>query len=223
MIKILVVEDNIVQQKIITTKLTQEGYQFITASNGQEALNCLDTEEVQLIITDIMMPMMDGYQLIQELRSAAYNVPIIVMTAKSQMEDMTKGFGLGADDYMVKPVQLQELALRIKALLRRANIVAQHQLIIGNTCLNEDELSLKYFEQEIVFPQKEFRVLFHLLSYPNRIFTRLELLDSIWGMDTDLDERVVDACINKIRRKVEHLPDFKIETVRGVGYRAKNA
>lgn len=215
MIKILVVEDNIVQQKIITTKLTQEGYQFITASNGQEALNCLDTEEVQLIITDIMMPMMDGYQLIQELRSAAYNVPIIVMTAKSQMEDMTKGFGLGADDYMVKPVQLQELALRIKALLRRANIVAQHQLIIGNTCLNEDELSLKYFEQEIVFPQKEFRVLFHLLSYPNRIFTRLELLDSIWGMDTDLDERVVDACINKIRRKVEHLPDFKIETVRG--------
>ncbi|CNJ57338.1 DNA-binding response regulator [Streptococcus agalactiae] len=206
----------------IQEQLQQEGYQFITASNGQEALNCLDTEEVQLIITDIMMPMMDGYQLIQELRSAAYNVPIIVMTAKSQMEDMTKGFGLGADDYMVKPVQLQELALRIKALLRRANIVAQHQLIIGNTCLNEDELSLKYFEQEIVFPQKEFRVLFHLLSYPNRIFTRLELLDSIWGMDTDLDERVVDACINKIRRKVEHLPDFKIETVRGVGYRAKN-
>lgn len=220
MIKILVVEDNLLQQTLIATKLKQDGYQVLLAENGVQALDILSMTEVQLIVTDIMMPAMDGYELIQSLRQAAFEVPIIVMTAKSQFDDMEKGFELGADDYMVKPLQLQEISLRIKALLRRAHISAEHQLTVGQCILKEDQFSIERLGERQTLPQKEFRVLFHLLSYPNRIFTRLELLDAIWGMEEDLDERLVDACINKLRRKVEHLPDFTVETVRGVGYRA---
>ncbi|MCP1638329.1 DNA-binding response OmpR family regulator [Streptococcus gallinaceus] len=219
MIKILVVEDNALQQTLIATKLRQDGYQVLVAENGAVALDVLDKTEVQLIVTDIMMPLLDGYELIQSLRQASYQVPIIVMTARSQLDDMEKGFELGADDYMVKPIQLQELGLRIKALLRRANIFASHQLKVGDCLLDEEQFSLSKGDTLLTLPQKEFRLLFHLLSYPNKIFTRLELLDNIWGMEDDLDERLVDACINKLRRKVEHFPDFTIETVRGVGYR----
>ncbi|WP_394404797.1 response regulator transcription factor [Streptococcus sp. 20-1249] len=220
MIKILVVEDNALQQSLIATKLQQDGYEVLVAENGAVALDILEKTEVQLIVTDIMMPVLDGYDLIQSLRQASYQVPIIVITARSQFDDMEKGFELGADDYMMKPIQLQELSLRIKALLRRSNIFASHQLKVGDCLLDEDQLSLTKGSVLLTLPQKEFRVLFHLLSYPNKIFTRLELLDTIWGIEDELDERLVDACINKLRRKVEHLPDFTIETVRGVGYRA---
>ena len=221
MFSILVVEDDEVLNKMICIKLKQETYHVFAAFDGLEALDILDKEHIDLIISDIMMPNMDGYQLTKELRNAAYTVPILMITAKDQMEDMEKGFQAGTDDYMIKPINMKEMVLRVKALLRRAQIANDKKLIIGSTVLDYDALTVKTKEEEFEMPPKEFYLLFKLLSNPNKIFTRLELMDEIWGMDSEADDRTVDSHIKKLRRKFETYQDFEIITIRGLGYKAK--
>ncbi|MGT2802472.1 response regulator transcription factor [Streptococcus henryi] len=220
MIKLLVVEDDRVIQKLISTRLKQDGYSVLLASDGQEALDLLSSTQVDLVITDLMMPHLDGLGLIKALRAANYNLPILIVSAKGQLEDLEDGFELGADDYMVKPLVLKELSLRVKALLRRAQINADHQIRIGSLVLDEESYSLINGKSLLTFPKKEFQVLYHLLGQPNKIFTRLDLLDAIWGMEEDYDERLIDACIKKIRQKIAAYPLIQVQTVRGVGYKA---
>jgi DNA-binding response OmpR family regulator len=221
MFSILVVEDDEILNKMICVKLKQEAYRVFAAYDGEEALEVLDKEHVDLIICDIMMPKMDGYQLTKELRSAAYTLPILMITAKNQLEDMEKGFHAGTDDYMIKPIHMKEMVLRVKALLRRAQIANEKKLKLGNTVLDYDALTVSIKEEVTDLPLKEFYLLFKLLSNPNKIFTRQELMDEIWGMDSQADDRTVDSHIKKLRRKFEECPDFEIVTIRGLGYKVK--
>jgi len=223
MFSILVVEDDENLNKLMCEKLKNELYQVFSAFDGEEALEVLDQKHVDLIISDIMMPNMNGYELTKQLRDAAYTLPILMITAKDQMEDMEKGFKAGTDDYMVKPINLKEMLLRVKALLRRAQIANDHKLIVGNVILDYDALTVKMKEEIHELPPKEFYLLFKLLSYPNKIFTRQELMDEIWGMNTDIDDRNVDSHIKKLRRRFENLDDFEIITVRGLGYKVRKS
>jgi len=221
MFSILVVEDDEILNKMISVKLRQETYFVFAAFDGVQALDVLDRQHIDLIISDIMMPNMDGYELTRELRNAAYTIPILMVTAKNQMEDMEKGFQAGTDDYMIKPINLKEMALRVKALLRRSQIANEKKLVIGSTTLDYDALTIKTNEGDFEMPPKEFYLLFKLLSNPNKIFTRQELMDEIWGMDSEVDDRTVDSHIKKIRRKFEGCVDFEIITIRGLGYKSK--
>lgn len=221
MFSILVVEDDETINKMICAKLKQESFKAFPAFDGVEALQVMDYEHIDLIICDIMMPNMNGYELTRELRSAAYTLPILMVTAKSQMEDLEKGFQAGTDDYMIKPINLKEMILRVNALLRRAQIANEKKLVVGNTVLDYNTLSVHQKEDVIDLPPKEFYLLYRLLSNPNKIFTRLELMDEIWGMDTEIDDRTVDSHIKKLRRKFETNPDFELVTIRGLGYKAK--
>jgi len=221
MFSILVVEDDEILNKMICAKLKQEQYKVLTAFDGEEAVNIMENEHIDLIISDIMMPNMDGYELTKELRSVNYNMPILMVTAKNQIDDMENGFLVGADDYMIKPINLKEMIIRVKALLRRAQIVNEKKLSFKNTVLDYEALTVMTDGEQYEMPPKQFYLLFKLLSYPNKIFTRLDLLDEIWGMEKDTDERNVDAHIKKIRKKFENNQDFEIITVRGLGYKAK--
>ncbi len=221
MFSILVVEDDEILNKMICAKLKQESYRVFASFDGEQALELLDKEHIDLIISDIMMPNMDGYQLTRELRDAAYTLPILMITAKNQIEDMEKGFRAGTDDYMIKPISMRELVLRVKALLRRAQIANEKKLAFGNTLLDYNSLTVKINEDNFEMPPKEFYLLFKLLSNPGKIFTRQELMDEIWGMDTEVDDRTIDSHIKKLRRKFEHCADFEIMTIRGLGYKAK--
>lgn len=221
MFSILVVEDDEILNKMICAKLKQEQYKVLTAFDGEEAVKIMENEHIDLIISDIMMPNMDGYELTKELRSVNYNLPILMVTAKNQIDDMENGFLVGADDYMIKPINLKEMIIRVKALLRRAQIVNEKKLSFKNTVLDYESLTVMTDGEQYEMPPKQFYLLFKLLSYPNKIFTRLDLLDEIWGMDKDTDERNVDAHIKKIRKKFENNQDFEIMTVRGLGYKAK--
>lgn len=216
---VLVVEDEESLNKMICAKLKQEHFQVFSAFDGEEALQVMEEEYIDLIICDIMMPNMDGYELTKVLRSTFCKLPILMITAKDQMEDLEKGFKAGTDDYMIKPIRMKELMLRVHALLRRAQIANDRKITVGNAVLDYDALSVQIGDDYFEVPPKEFYLLFKLLSNPNKIFTRLELLDEIWGMDTEVDERTVDSHIKKLRRKFENYPDFEIITVRGLGYK----
>lgn len=221
MFSILVAEDDETLNKLICAKLKQENYHPIAVFDGEEALEALDKEHVDMIISDIMMPKLSGYELARELRGAGYTVPILMVTAKNQLEDMEDGFGAGADDYMVKPINMKEMMLRVKALLRRAKINTERKLTAGESCLDYDALTVTRDGQAVELPKKEFYLLFKLLSNPNKIFTRQQLMDEIWGMDSEADDRTVDSHIKKLRRKFETCNDFELVTVRGLGYKAK--
>lgn len=221
MFSILVVEDNEVLNEMISTKLKLESYDVHSAFNGEEALNKLEHEHIDLIISDIMMPGIDGYELTKSLRDINSTIPILMISAKNQIEDMEKGFSAGTDDYMVKPINMQEMTFRVKALLRRSQIANEKKLKVGSTILDYDALTIKIKDSIYDMPPKEFYLIFKLLSSPNKIFTRMELMDEIWGMDTDIDDRTIDSHIKKLRRKFEHSSDFEIITVRGLGYKSK--
>lgn len=220
MVKILIVEDNSKLRKMIDVYLTQNGYKTFNASDGLEALAIINNNMIDLVVCDIMMPNMDGFGLIEELRRIYDNLPIIIVTAKESKEDKILGFKLGIDDYMVKPIDLEELLMRIKALLRRANINNEHKLIIGDVTLDYDKLKVTRKDEEVELPQKEFYLLYKLLSYPNKIFTRMQLMDQIWGMDAKSDEQTVNVHIRRLREKFSHYEEFEIVTVRGLGYKA---
>ena len=221
MFSILVVEDNDVINKMICTKLKLETYKVFSAFDGHQALNILEHNHIDLIISDIMMPDINGYELTKTLRNAQYNMPILMITAKNQIEDMEEGFNVGADDYMIKPINMKKMILRVRALLRRSQIANERKLKIGSTVFDYDALTI--FCKGILYemPPKEFYLIFKLLSTPNKIFTRMELMDEIWGMDTDIDDRTIDSHIKKLRRKFEGCADFEILTVRGLGYKGK--
>lgn len=221
MFSILVAEDDHAIRTLITTKLKQENYTIYTAENGEEALSIMEKHQVDLLISDIMMPVMDGYSLVKTLRETKYTLPILMITAKSQLESLEEAFKLGVDDYMVKPIRLEELALRVRALLRRAQLETEKVLRFPHTKLDYNALTLTDIETDTVYqiPKKEFYVLYKLLSNPEKIFTRLDLLDDIWGMEEDHDERLVDACIKRVRQKFKDNLDFDIVTIRGLGYK----
>lgn len=221
MFNILVVDDNDSIRKLISTYLIRDGYNVFAASDGIEALEVLDKEPVDLMIADIMMPKMDGYTLVKELRSAKYNFPVLMITAKETFEDKKKGFLVGTDDYMVKPVDFDEMLLRVSALLRRAKISNEHKIVIGDVILDFEALTVTTKTEIHLLPKKEFYLLFKLLSYPKKIFTRQDLMDEIWGFDNDTDERTVDVHIKRLREKFDNLEEFKIITVRGLGYKAE--
>ena len=223
MFQIMVVEDDPALQKMIGTFLTLNGYQTMLASNGEEALTLMEHIMPDLVVADVMMPVMDGWELTEELRRSDPMLPIILVTARDSLEDKRRGFGAGADDYLTKPVDLNELLLHISALLRRAQVMSSHQLTVGETVLDYDRLTVTRGEQELTLPKKEFYLLFKLLSSPRQIFTRTQLMDEIWGMDTQSDERTVDVHIKRLREKCEAFPDFTIVTVRGLGYKAEKS
>ena len=220
MFHILVVEDNPNTRKLMEAVLKQNGYEPILASDGVEALEILDSKHVDLILLDVMMPRMDGYEFTETLRSSGCELPILMVTAKEKPADKRKGFIIGTDDYMVKPVDEEEMILRIAALLRRSKIANEHRLTVGNTVLDYDALTVKTPEGVSELPKKEFLLLYKLLSYANKIFTRRQLMDEIWDMDSESDERTVDVHINRLRDRFRNSPDFDIVTVRGLGYKA---
>ena len=221
MFSILVCEDDFAIKTMISTKLKQENYSVYTVQNGQEALNLMEKQQIDLVISDIMMPEMDGYEFVQTLRETKHTLPILMITAKSQLESLEAAFKLGVDDYMVKPLRLEELVLRVKALLRRSQLEAEKVLTFTHTRLDYNTLTMTELTtgEQVQIPPKEFFLLYKLLSYPEKIFTRLDLLDDIWGMEEDYDERLVDACIKRIRQKLKGNEDFDIVTVRGLGYK----
>lgn len=221
MFNILVVEDSVNIRKLMAARLEQEGYVVFQGENGEEALEILDNQHLDLIVSDIMMPNMDGYELTKALREADFNIPILMVTAKEAFEDKEKGFMIGADDYMVKPINLNEMILRVGALLRRAKISTEHKLKVGEVVLDYDSLTVTTKDKVYELPKKEFYLLFKLLSYPKQIFTRQQLMDEIWGMDVDIDDRTVDSHIKKLRSKFEEIEEFKIITIRGLGYKAE--
>lgn len=219
MFNILVVEDDMKLRNLFCTVLLNNGYCAIPAESGLAALKILDTEYVDLIISDIMMPGMDGYELIETLRVSGYTLPILIITAKERFEDKQRGFLAGTDDYMVKPIDVNEMVLRIGALLKRARISTERKIICGKTVLNYDALTVTFNGEELLLPQKEFYLLYKLMSYPNKIFTRQQLMDEIWGVDSQSDERTVDVHINRLRERFKDYDDFQILTVRGLGYK----
>ncbi len=221
MTKILVVDDNLKIRRLMEIYLKREGFDVLTAENGQQALLLLDLHQPSLIIADIMMPELDGYELTQALREAGFDIPILMVTARDTYPDKKRGFEIGADDYMTKPVDMDEVVLRVKALLRRARISSEKKLIIGELELHSDTLEVKTRTQSYMLTRKEFLLLFKLLSYPKKIFTRQELLDDIWGLDSDVDERTVDVHIKRLREKLSERTEFEIVTVRGLGYKGE--
>ena len=220
MFNILVIEDNKNMRKLICATLKQNGYSTFEAEDGEVGLDVLDSTHIDLIICDIMMPNMDGYEFTETLRDGHCETPIIIVTAKEQLEDKKKGFSIGADDYMVKPIDFEELILRIGAILRRSKIVNDHKITIGNTILDYNSLSVTSNGECNTLPKKEFYLLFKLVSSPDTIFTRRQLLDEIWGMESMADERTVDVHIKRIRERYRASNDFEIVTVRGLGYKA---
>lgn len=221
MFHILVVEDDTNLRKLMTTVLRQNGYTPFAAQDGMQALEILETEHIDLIVSDIMMPNLDGYSLITALREANYTLPILIVTAKERFADKQKGFQAGTDDYMVKPIDLNEMILRIGALLRRSHIANEHKLSLGKVTLDYDALTVTREDKVISLPPKEFYLLFKLLSYPGVIFTRMQLMDEIWGLESEADDRTVDVHIKRLRDRFEHFPEFTITTVRGLGYKAE--
>lgn len=219
MFKILVIEDNYDLRGLFLKTLQKNHYRVFGAENAEEALEVLDTEYIDLIITDVMLPGMSGFELIQQLRIGNSTLPILVITAKSDIVDKQTGFTSGADDYMVKPIDLKEMLLRVRALLRRAKSVSDKKLTFGDTVLEYDIWTLTDQSGTQVLPQKEFQLLYKMLSYPGQIFTRQQLLDDIWG-GTSEDSHTLDVHISRLRDKIKRNPDFAIETIRGLGYRA---
>ena len=220
MFNIMIVEDDLNQRKLMQRVLEQFGYNVTLACDGVDALEQLEKKHVDLIILDIMMPRMDGFEFTSTLRQSGCNIPILMVSAKQSPVDKRKGFIIGTDDYMTKPVDEEEIVLRVGALLRRSKIANERKLTVGQSTLIYDSLSVVYPDDTQELPQKEYLLLFKLLSYPNKIFTRRQLMDEIWDMESESDERTVDVHISRLREKFRNNPDFEIITVRGLGYKA---
>ena len=220
MFRILVAEDDASTNRLFCAILHRAGYEPISAVDGEDALQKLDEVQVDLLLCDVMMPRMDGYALTKTIRDSGSMLPILMVTAKSLPEDKHTGFLVGTDDYITKPVDKEEMLLRIRALLRRARIVDEHRITVGDVVLEYDTHTVRRGRDVHTLPPKEFNLLYKLLAYPDRTFTRLQLLDEIWGMDSESDEKTVNVHINRLRTRFYDWPEFEIQTVRGIGYRA---
>ncbi|CAM4254709.1 response regulator transcription factor [Erysipelothrix inopinata] len=220
MFRILIVEDNKNTSRLMKALLEHAGYETEVAYNGVEGFEVLDRIHIDLILLDVMMPVMDGYEFTDQLRKSNDNVPILMVTAKHLPEEKCRGFLVGTDDYMIKPVNEEELLLRIKALLRRSQIANEHRLSIGNVILDYDGLTVSRGDEIQTLPEKEFYLLYKLLSYPNQIFTRIQLMDEIWGKDSESVDTTVNVHINRLRKRFENYDEFEIVAIRGLGYKA---
>lgn len=220
MFHILVVDDNKNTRRLMRAVLEAENYTVFTAENGEWALEVMEAEHIDLVVLDIMMPRMDGYEFTRILRNVQNDLPILMVSAKQLPDERKKGFLAGTDDYMTKPVDEEEMLLRIKALLRRAKIASERKIVIGNVTMDYDSLSVKKNGETQVLPQKEFQLLYKLLSYPGKIFTRIQLMDEIWGVDSETGWETVTVHIGRLRKRFEGWPEFELESVRGLGYRA---
>ena len=220
MFNILVVDDYTHIRRLYEYTLEKNGYVPFTAANGKEALKLMESTHIDLIVLDVMMPEMDGYYFLKTIRDSGSEIPVLIITAKDSAEDLRKAFMLGTDDFMVKPVDEIEMLLRIKALLRRAKIGEEQRLTVGGTELLYDSFTVKRNGEEITLPKKEFQILFKLLSFPNKTFTRSALMEEFWSMDSESEARTVDVHINRLRDRLCGCDDFEIVTVRGLGYKA---
>lgn len=219
MFKILIAEDDHELRQLFSHVLIKNGYVVKGVSNGKEALDAIDTDFYDLIISDIMMPVMNGYELVRNLRDSGNITPVMMITAKDAFDDMRQGFLSGTDDYMVKPVNVNEMVLRVGALLRRAQMIHDRRQVIGNTIMEIDSLTVTTESESVVLPQKEFMLLYKMASYPGKIFTRHQLMDEIWGYDNESTTHTVDVHIGRLRERFRESKDFKIVTMRGVGYK----
>lgn len=220
MFNIMVVEDDANTRKLMCAVLKMNGYETYAAEDGIVALQLMDKQHIDLVVLDLMMPNMDGYELTRQLRQSWEHLPILMVSAKQEPKDKKQGFLVGTDDYMTKPVDEEEMILRIKALLRRAQIANDHKIIIGNVVLDYNTLTVSRENKMINVPQKEFYLLFKLLSYPNMIFTRMQLMDEIWGLESETDDHTLNVHINRLRDRFRDWTEFEILTVRGLGYKA---
>jgi len=220
MFRILVVEDDENTRKLMCAVIKKSGFTVLEAADGVVALELMDVEHVDLVVLDLMMPEMDGYELTRQLRFAWDKLPILMVTAKHDPVDKHKGFLVGTDDYMTKPVDEEEMILRIKALLRRAQIAIEKKLIIGDVVLDYDALTVVRRDEKHALPQKEFMLLFKLLSYPDKIFTKIQLMDEIWGMESETDNHTLNVHVYRLRERFRSWKEFEIVTIRGLGYKA---
>ena len=219
MFMILIAEDDFELRQLFKHVLSKNGYQVTGVSNGREALEAMDRDFYDLVISDIMMPEMDGYALVRSMRESGLNTPVMMITAKDGFDDMRQGFLSGTDDFMVKPVDVNEMVLRVGALLRRARMINERRQVIGSTVMECDSLTVTAGGESSVLPQKEFMLLYKMASYPGKIFTRQQLMDDIWGYNSDSETHTVDVHIGRLRERFRNNPDFKIVTMRGVGYK----
>lgn len=220
MFHILVVDDDKNTRMFLRAVLENAKYTVSVAKNGLEALDVLDREHIDLIVLDIMMPGMDGYELTESLRAVGNNLPILMVSAKQLPKDKHRGFLAGTDDYITKPIDDEEMLFRIKALLRRAKIESERRIVIGEVTLDYDSLTVSRKDETQELPQKEFLLLYKLLSFPGKIFTRIQLMDEIWGAESDTGWETVTVHIGRLRKRFEDYPEFTIESVRGLGYKA---
>ena len=220
MFHILVVDDDKNTRMYFEAVLASNGYTVSVAKNGEEALEVMDKEHIDLVVLDIMMPKMDGYELTKALREGDNNLPILMVSAKQLPADKNRGFAVGTDDYMTKPVNQDEFLYRIKALLRRARIASERKIVIGEVILDYDSLTVTKGDEVQELPQKEFMLLYKLLSYPGKIFTRIQLMDEIWGAESETGWETVTVHIGRLRKRFDGWQEFEIEAVRGLGYKA---
>ena len=220
MFQILVVDDDKNTRLLLKAVLQAENYTVFTAENGADALAVMDKEHIDLVVLDIMMPQMDGYEFTKILREGDNNLPILMVSAKQLPTDKQKGFLVGTDDYMTKPIDETEMLLRIKALLRRARIANERRIVVGDVILDYDALTVSKNGEMLELPQKEFMLLYKLLSYPGKIFTRIQLMDEIWGAESDTGWETVTVHIGRLRKRFEKWEEFEIVSVRGLGYKA---
>ena len=220
MFEILVAEDDKNARRLFQIVLEENGFRVHTAANGQEAMDILDREYIDLVVLDVMMPQMDGYEFTKQIRSANSNLPILMVSAMQEPMDKKKGFLVGTDDYMTKPVDYEEMLLRIRALLRRARITSERRIEVGDVVLDYDSLTVRKGGEVMELPQKEFMLLYKLLSYPGKIFTRIQLMDEIWGADSETGWETVTVHVGRLRKRFEGWAEFEIVSVRGLGYKA---
>lgn len=220
MATILIAEDDRNIQMLVTARL-KPYYTIVCANDGQEALDIVESQKIDLLIADVMMPRIDGFRLVQTLRENGFSIPVLILTAKQSFDDKRAGFSSGTDDYMTKPVNYEELQWRIEALLRRARIASDNKITLGNVVLDSSSYTLTNKGQEIELPKKEFELLYKLLSYPGQIFTKNQLLDDIWGFDSESGEDTVKTHISRLRNKFQDVEEFQIITIKGLGYKAE--
>lgn len=219
MIRILIVEDDQNILKLMAIRLKQSGYQVFTAENSCQALNIFNEQQIDLMIVDVMLPDYDGYELMRQIRSINQDLPAIMVTAKDTLEDKRKGFSVGIDDYLVKPVEHEELVMRIEALLRRSRIRSDQKITIGDIMLDYNSLTIENKTTKMTLPKKEFYLLYKLMSHPNQTFTKTQLMEDIWGYDSDSDDTTIKVHINRLRSKITAFKRIEIVTVHGLGYK----